>query len=80
LPIAADLAATTAAAASINSAAVLFSRAGAGHFSRAPKARATSDVIDASVVLCAKARGHAVVTSDAGEIRNLDHSLRIVSV
>jgi hypothetical protein len=37
LPIAADLAATTAAAASINSAAVLFSRAGAGHFSRAPK-------------------------------------------
>jgi hypothetical protein len=39
-----------------------------------------SDVIDASVVLCARARGHAVVTSDAADIRRFDASLRLVLV
>jgi predicted nucleic acid-binding protein len=43
-------------------------------------ARGTADVIDASVVLTAKARGHGVVTSDPHDIRRLDASLRIVAL
>jgi predicted nucleic acid-binding protein len=38
------------------------------------------DVIDASVVVCARRRGHAVVTSDAGDLRRLDPGLRLVEV
>jgi hypothetical protein len=40
----------------------------------------TADVIDASVVLCARARAHGVLTSDAGDLRRLDPTLRYVSV
>lgn len=40
----------------------------------------TTDVIDASVVLCAKARGQGVVTSDPADIRRLAPTLRIVPV
>ena len=42
--------------------------------------RRTADVIDASVVLCAKRHGYGVVTSDVSDIRHLDPSLRIVAV
>jgi hypothetical protein len=40
----------------------------------------TSDVIDASVVLCARARKHAVMTSGGGDLRRLDPALSIVDV
>lgn len=40
----------------------------------------TSDIVDASVVLCARARGHAVLTSDLDDLRRLDSSLRYVQV
>jgi hypothetical protein len=40
----------------------------------------TSDVIDASVVLCARARGHSVMTSDPDDIRRLDGTLVIVTI
>lgn len=40
----------------------------------------TTDVIDALVVVCAKARGHGIVTSDAKDIRRLDAGARIVSI
>jgi hypothetical protein len=40
----------------------------------------TSDIVDASVVLCARARGHAVLTSDVGDLRRLDGVLRLVAV
>lgn len=40
----------------------------------------TSDVIDASVVLCARRRGHSVMTSDAADLRRLDSTLRLVGV
>ena len=43
-------------------------------------ARRTSDVIDASVVLCARARNHGVLTSDFGSLRRLDPALRLVRV
>lgn len=43
-------------------------------------ATGTRDVIDASVVLCARARGQGVLTSDAADLRRLDPSLRVVTV
>lgn len=38
----------------------------------------TADVIDASVVVCARARGHAVVTGDPDDLAALDPALRLV--
>lgn len=40
----------------------------------------TRDVIDASVVLCARERGHYVLTSDVDDLQRLDSSLRYVRV
>lgn len=40
----------------------------------------TSDVIDASVVLCARERGDVVLTSDPDDLRQLDRALRIVRI
>jgi hypothetical protein len=40
----------------------------------------TRDVIDASVVLCARERGHGVLTSDVDDLERLDASLRYVRV
>jgi hypothetical protein len=42
--------------------------------------RGTSDVIDASVVLCARARGHDVLTSDPTDLLRLDPKLRVIHV
>jgi hypothetical protein len=42
--------------------------------------RAVADVIDASVVLCARAREHRIVTSDPGDIRALDASARVIRI
>ncbi len=38
----------------------------------------TADVVDASVVICARARGHAVVTGDPDDLAALDPALRLV--
>jgi hypothetical protein len=40
----------------------------------------TADVIDASVVLCARVRRHGVLTSDPEDLLRLDPSLRCVRV
>jgi len=40
----------------------------------------TKDVIDASVVLCAKERGHRIVTSDPADLRRLDPSLPLIAI
>lgn len=40
----------------------------------------TPDVIDASVVLCARSRGGVAVTSDASDLRVLDPSLVVFEV
>jgi hypothetical protein len=42
--------------------------------------RRTSDVIDASVVLCARSRDHAVMTSDAPDLLRLDPGLHVIRV
>ncbi|MGE0393094.1 MAG: PIN domain-containing protein [Vicinamibacterales bacterium] len=43
-------------------------------------ARHTRDVVDASVVLCARARGHAIATSDPDDMRHLDPAARLIRV
>jgi hypothetical protein len=40
----------------------------------------TSDIIDAHVVICAQAAGHAVVTSEPLDIRRLNPKLRVIAV
>lgn len=40
----------------------------------------TSDVVDASVVLCARARGQAVMTADVDDLRRLDPTLPLHAV
>ena len=40
----------------------------------------TADVIDASVVLCARTLGRVVMTSDVDDLRRLDATLRLVAV
>ena len=42
--------------------------------------RGTDDPIDASVVLNARKRDHAVITSDPGDLRRLDAKVRIVVI
>jgi len=40
----------------------------------------TADVIDASVVLCARARGHGVLTADVDDMHRLDPTLRCIRI
>ena len=42
-------------------------------------ATAVTDVIDVSVALCARDRGHRVISSDPGDIRAADPSLTVLS-
>ncbi len=42
-------------------------------------AAGTSDVVDASVALCARERGQPVITTDPGDLRALDPSLVLVT-
>lgn len=39
---------------------------------------ATADIVDVSVALCARRRGHAVVTSDPEDIRAIDPGLKLL--
>ena len=41
---------------------------------------ATADIVDAHVVICAQRGGQAVVTSDAGDLREIAPELRLVVV
>ncbi len=42
--------------------------------------RGTSDVIDASVVLCARRRKHRILTSDVSDLTHLDPSIALIRV
>jgi hypothetical protein len=42
--------------------------------------RGVSDVIDASVVLCARARGHRIATSDPADLQRLDPAAPLIRV
>jgi hypothetical protein len=38
------------------------------------------DIVDASVVICARAHAHSVATSDVADLRRLDRNLRLIAV
>lgn len=40
----------------------------------------TSDIVDAHVVICARRAEQLVITSDAGDLRRLDPTLRLLAV
>lgn len=40
----------------------------------------SADVVDASVVLCARQRGHKVVTSDPDDLRRIDGQIELVLI
>jgi hypothetical protein len=42
--------------------------------------RGTTDVIDASVVLCARARRHLIVTSDPDDLAHLDPRAQLITI
>jgi hypothetical protein len=41
---------------------------------------ATADIVDAYVVICAQRAGQAVITSDAGDLRQIAPGLQLVVV
>jgi hypothetical protein len=43
-------------------------------------AAGTADVIDASVVLCARRRGHRIATGDPNDLARLDSTVRLIGV
>lgn len=43
-------------------------------------ATATRDIVDASVVLCARERGHSIATSDTPDLERLDARIRLIPV
>jgi predicted nucleic acid-binding protein len=55
-------------------------RVDATHVGRLLAASGTSDVVDAHVVICARRAGQPVVTSDPGDLRQLDPALRLIAL
>lgn len=51
------------------------------HCASGPLGAATgmSDVVDVSVAICARDRGHAVVTTDAADLRAIDPSIPLLT-
>jgi len=55
-------------------------RVDATHVGRLLAASGTSDIVDAHVVICARRAGQPVVTSDPGDLRQLDPDLRLIAL
>ena len=55
-------------------------RVDATHVGRLLSASGTSDIADAHVVICARRVGQPVVTSDPGDLRQLDPALRLIAL
>ena len=55
-------------------------RVDATHVGRLLAASGTSDIADAHVVICARRAGQPVVTSDPGDVRQLDPALRLIAL
>lgn len=55
-------------------------RVDATHVGRLLAASRTSDIADAHVVICARRAGQPVVTSDPGDLRQLDPDLRLIEL
>jgi len=56
------------------------SRVDATHVGRLLAASGTSDIADAHVVICARRAAQPVVTSDPGDLRQLDPVLRLIAL
>jgi hypothetical protein len=59
---------------------IALGRVDATHVGRLLAASGTSDIVDAHVVICARRAGQPVVTSDPGDLRQLDPALRLIAV
>ena len=59
---------------------VALDRVDATHVGRLLAASGTSDIADAHVVICARRAGQPVVTSDPGDLRQLDPALRLIAL
>jgi hypothetical protein len=59
---------------------IALGRVDATHVGRLLAASGTSDVVDAHVVICARRASQPVVTSDPGDLRQLDPALRLIAL
>lgn len=59
---------------------IALGRADATHVGRLLAASGTSDVVDAHVVICARRADQPVITSDPGDLRQLDPALRLIAL
>ncbi len=59
---------------------IALDRVDATNVGRLLAASGTSDIADAHVVICARRSDQPVVTSDAGDLRVLDPSLRLIAL
>jgi hypothetical protein len=59
---------------------IALGRVDATHVGRLLAASGTSDIADAHVVICARRAGQPVVTSDPGDLRQLDPALRLIAL
>jgi hypothetical protein len=59
---------------------VALDRVDATNVGRLLSASGTSDITDAHVVICARRDGQPVVTSDPGDLRQLDPALRLIAL
>lgn len=59
---------------------VSLDRVDATNVGRLLAASGTSDITDAHVVVCARRADQPVVTSDPGDLRQLDNALRLISL
>lgn len=59
---------------------VALGRVDATHIGRLLAASGTSDIADAHVVICARRAAQPVVTSDPGDMRQLDPALRLIAL
>ena len=55
-------------------------RVDATNVGRLLAASGTSDIADAHVVICARRANQPVVTSDPGDLRQLDNALRLINL
>jgi predicted nucleic acid-binding protein len=55
-------------------------RVDATNVGRLLAASETSDITDAHVVICARRAGQPVITSDPGDLRQLDSALRLIAI
>ena len=59
---------------------IALGRVDATHVGRLLAASGTSDIVDAHVVICARRAGQPVVTSDPGDLRQLDPALGLIAL